>query len=104
MVDVYLEEQDIVVNVMKDLQVTIVMVRICLFYFLPISLILSLVRIMSSGCLSNPCTIGICYQLNQNSASYVCICPDGTLSLSCNATSNRQMKNLFLENINSFNL
>lgn len=41
---------------------------------------------VKSGCLSNPCTVGICYQLNQNGASYVCICPDGTLSLSCNST------------------
>ncbi|CAF1047784.1 unnamed protein product, partial [Rotaria sordida] len=45
------------------------------------------VRITRSGCLSNPCTVGICYQLHQNGASYVCICPDGTLSLSCNSTN-----------------
>ncbi|CAF1284937.1 unnamed protein product [Adineta steineri] len=44
-------------------------------------------RILSSGCLSNPCTVGICYQLNQNGPTYVCICPDGTLSLSCNSTN-----------------
>ncbi|CAF1380734.1 unnamed protein product [Rotaria magnacalcarata] len=43
------------------------------------------VRIMNSGCASNPCTVGICYQLNQSGASYVCICPDGTLNLSCNS-------------------
>ena len=47
----------------------------------------TLVRVTSSGCLSNPCTMGICYQLNQVSASYICICPDGTLSLTCNTTS-----------------
>ncbi|CAF3707486.1 unnamed protein product [Rotaria sp. Silwood1] len=43
------------------------------------------VRLTSSGCASNPCTVGICYQLNQNGPSYVCICPDGTLNLSCNS-------------------
>lgn len=43
-------------------------------------------RLASSACLSNPCTIGICHQLNQDGSSYVCICPDGTLNLSCNAT------------------
>ncbi|CAF3854827.1 unnamed protein product [Rotaria sp. Silwood1] len=43
------------------------------------------IRITSSGCASNPCTVGICYQLNQNGPSYVCICPDGTLNLSCNS-------------------
>ncbi|CAF1029881.1 unnamed protein product [Adineta ricciae] len=47
-------------------------------------------RIVSSGCLSNPCTIGICYQLNQNGQAYVCICPDGTLSLSCTSTNTTQ--------------
>ncbi|UJR36701.1 hypothetical protein I4U23_029418 [Adineta vaga] len=45
------------------------------------------VRIVNSGCLSNPCTVGICYQLNQNGPAYVCICPDGTLNLSCNSTN-----------------
>ncbi|CAF0807264.1 unnamed protein product [Adineta ricciae] len=47
-------------------------------------------RIVSSGCLSNPCTIGICYQLNQNGQAYVCICPDGTLSLSCTSANTTQ--------------
>jgi hypothetical protein len=46
-----------------------------------------IVQITGSGCSSNPCTVGICYQLNQNGPSYVCICPDGTLNLSCNSTS-----------------
>ncbi|CAF3912434.1 unnamed protein product [Adineta steineri] len=46
------------------------------------------VHVTSSGCSSNPCTVGICYQLNQKGDSYVCICPDGTLNLSCNSTTN----------------
>lgn len=53
------------------------------------------VQTTTSGCSSNPCTVGICYQLNQNGASYVCICPDGTLNLSCNSTSMFYMKYLF---------
>ncbi|CAF3283116.1 unnamed protein product [Rotaria socialis] len=51
-------------------------------------------RLTRSGCLSNPCTVGICYQLNQNGPSYVCICPDGTLSLSCNLTNST--RNLYI--------
>ena len=45
-----------------------------------------LVKTIGSGCASNPCTVGICYQLKEG-GSYVCICPDGTLNLSCSSTS-----------------
>ncbi|CAF1610141.1 unnamed protein product, partial [Adineta ricciae] len=50
------------------------------------------VKTIGSGCSSNPCTIGICYQL-KDGGSYVCICPDGTLNLSCSSTNVTQ--NLF---------
>ena len=49
-------------------------------------------RLSNSACLSNPCTIGICHQLNQDGSSYVCICPDGTLNLSCNATRSNHVQ------------
>ncbi|CAF1226026.1 unnamed protein product [Rotaria sordida] len=49
------------------------------------------IQITSSGCASNPCTVGICYQLNQHTTSYVCICPDGTLNLSCNSPNSTNL-------------
>ena len=78
----------IVVNVTKDLQAKTA--KVALIIPLPLKFLLTsinLAQIVSSGCLSNPCTIGICYQLNRNGQAYVCICPDGTLSLSCTSTS-----------------
>ena len=77
-------------NVTKDIRVKIAMV----IHLFPSSLpsigthhISCSVRMTGSGCASNPCSVGICYQLNQNGPSYVCICPDGTLNLSCNSSS-----------------
>lgn len=85
---VYLIYLVIAVNVMKDIQVKIVMVIQLVDEFdLWIRTISSSVRVAGSGCASNPCSVGICYQLSQNGPSYVCICPDGTLNLSCNSSS-----------------
>ena len=74
----------IVVTVMKDSLERIVKVFSLDFLF---TSIISLARLTHTGCASNPCSVGICYQLNQHGSAYVCICPDGTLNLSCNSTS-----------------
>jgi hypothetical protein len=86
---VYQVNLDIDANASKDIRVKIAKVIQIFNYVFLIQLIniRSIARVTSSGCSSNPCTIGICYQLNQNGPSYVCICPDGILSLSCNSTS-----------------
>ena len=58
------------------------------------SLHLSTARLTISGCLSNPCSVGICYQLNQHASTYICICPDGTLNLACNSSSRFARRNI----------
>ena len=89
MADVYQVKLVIVANVSKIILARIAKVQMkrLIIFFCLISFFVVLVRTTSSGCLSNPCTIGICYQLNKNGPAYVCICPDGTLSLSCNSSS-----------------
>ena len=85
---VYLIYLVIDANVTKGIRVKIVMViQLSNEFHLRIETLSSSVRVASAGCASNPCSVGICYQLNQNGPSYVCICPDGTLNLSCNSTS-----------------
>ena len=74
-------------NARKVLQAKTVKVTEYLSPALLWSLVVSTARQSISGCLSNPCSVGICYQLNQHATTYVCICPDGTLNLACNATS-----------------
>ncbi len=85
----YRVNSDIDVNASKDIRVKIVKVIYKIKYhsFQWLRIIPYIAGLTSSGCSSNPCSVGICYQLNKNGPSYVCICPDGTLNLSCSSAS-----------------